>query len=64
MKTWIPEEAMTDALQKHPDCTYADWTLGLNMNLQVTIVVRLWRNKECYLNGDPPRIEAEGYLKS
>jgi len=57
-----PQEAMADALQKHPDCSYADWQNGLNMLLQPTIVVELWRNEETWANNDPPRHVVEGYL--
>lgn len=55
------EEAMADALAKHPDCTYADWDNGMNGLFQMTIVVKLWRNAECRLAGDPPEHVVEGY---
>jgi len=64
MKKWTPEAAMQDALSKHPECTYVDWAPGLNICLQVTIVVQLWRNKECYLADDPPRHTIEGYIRA
>jgi len=56
------DEAIKDALQKHPDCCYTTWDNGLNVFLQLTIVVKLWRNEECYLANDPPRYICEGYL--
>jgi len=52
---------LDDALRLHPDCAYADWANGLNMRLQRTIVVNLWRNEECHRAGDPPRYVEEGY---
>jgi hypothetical protein len=52
--------AMLDALQQHPDCTYADWTNGVDLLFNLTYVVRLWRNEECYLAGDPPKYEVNG----
>ena len=58
-----PEEAMTDAMRKHPDCKYADWENGMNAMFQMTIVVNLWRNEECFIAGDPPRHTIEGYSK-
>lgn len=54
-------DAINDALARHPDCSYADWTNGLTAFFQRTIVVNLWRNEECYLAGDPPRYTEEGY---
>lgn len=56
-----PEEAMNDALQKHPDCKYAEWENGIDFAFRHTIVVNLWRNEECFLAGDPPRHTVEGY---
>lgn len=58
-----PEGAMIDALQRHPDCKYADWTNGLDAFMRLTIVVKLWRTEECYLAGDPPRYTVEGYRR-
>lgn len=55
------QDAIDDALAKHPDCTYGDWANGMNGWLQVTVVVKLWRNEECYLAGDPPKYTVEGY---
>ncbi len=59
---WTYETAMADALAKHPDCTHADWTPGLDGWYRSTIVVKLWRNEECWIAGDPPRHTVEGYL--
>ncbi len=54
-RAWTPKDAMEDALAKHRDCTYADWANGLDCLFNSTIVVRLWRNEECFLNDDPPK---------
>jgi hypothetical protein len=56
------DDAELDALQRHPDCKYATSTNGLNCALQLTIVVKLWRNLECAAAGDPPKYTVEGYL--
>jgi hypothetical protein len=61
-KLFTPEEAMVDALSKHPDCNHATWVNGLTFLLELTIVVHLWRNEECYLADDPPKYTIEGYL--
>lgn len=55
------EAQKADALSKHPECSYADWDNGINAIFQRTIVVKLWRNEECFLAGDPPRHVVEGY---
>jgi hypothetical protein len=57
---WSMDEAKLDALQQHPDCKYADVVNGMDMLFNTTWVVRLWRNEECYLAGDPPRHEVSG----
>ena len=62
-RAWTPEEAMTDALSKHPDCTYADWTPELDMLLNDVICVKLWRNEECWMNDDPPRYTIGSYYR-
>jgi hypothetical protein len=54
-------DAIRRALSMHPDCSYADWANGMDYLLTVTIVVKLWRNEECYLAGDPPKYVEEGY---
>ena len=59
-----PEDAMADALSRHPDCTYAKWYDGLTYVFIRTIVVKLWRNEECFRAGDPPRHVVEGYNPS
>jgi hypothetical protein len=56
------ETAKEDALSKHLDCSYAEVYNGLNWALYTTWVVKLWRNEECYLAGDPPKYIVEGYL--
>lgn len=61
MSAVAAEAAMADALAQHPECSYADWQNGMAFPFQLTIVVRLWRNEECYLAGDPPRHVCEGY---
>lgn len=58
-----PQQAMNDALDKYPDCKYANWDNGMNAYFQITIVVKLWRNEECYLANDPPRHVVEGYCR-
>ena len=61
---WTPEEAIKDALKRHPDCKYADWQNGLQaFTFDPTIVVQLWRNEECFNAGDPPKYTVEGYLR-
>lgn len=57
------QEAMQDALKKHPDCSYADWDNGMTAFFELTIVVKLWRNEECYLANDPPKYTVEGYSR-
>jgi len=61
MTDFTPDEAMADALAKHPECSYADWDNGLSIGLGLTIVVSLWRNVDCWMNEDPPRNVVEGY---
>ena len=61
MKQWTPDEAKLDALQRHVDCTFADWTPGLDVFFNNTIVVYLWRNQECWTMNDPPKYTCEGY---
>ena len=58
-----PEAAKIDALQRHPDCKYADWQNGLDPLFNATIVVELWRNEETWAAGDPPRHTVEGYYR-
>ena len=61
---WTPDEAMMDAARKHPECKHAEWDNGVRMagiGFRMTIVVKLWRTEECYLEGDPPRHVCEGY---
>jgi hypothetical protein len=55
------DEAVADALSKHPDCSYAEWAYGLTGWFQRTICVNLWRNAECHGAGDPPKYVEEGY---
>ena len=57
------EEIKIDALQKHPDCKYAEVVPGMNAIFQITRVVLLWRNEECWAAGDPPRYEEQGYSR-
>ena len=58
------KQAINKALEKHPDCKYADWQNGLEAcTFAPTIVVQLWRNQECYNAGDPPKY-TESYLRS
>ena len=62
-KLWTPDQAKADALQRHPDCTYAEYENGLNGWMQLTLVVELWRNEACWAAGDPPRHTVEGYCQ-
>ncbi len=57
------EQAKQDALQKYPECAFADVHNGMNAFFQLTWVVHLWRNKECFLAGDPPQHVVEGYFQ-
>lgn len=57
------QEAIANALQLHPDCTYARADLGLSVWLEPTWQVNLWRNEECYLAGDPVRHVESGYIR-
>lgn len=61
MLIMTPQEAMKDALAKHPDCKYADWDIGLDGRLNLTIVVSLWRSEECWVNNDPPKYVIQDY---
>ena len=56
-----PDEAMATALAANPELTYADWDNGLDYAFRLTIVVKLWRNEECWAAGDPPRKTVEGF---
>lgn len=60
---WTAEDAIQDALSRYPDCTYAEWDNGLNGWFQLTYVVKLWRNEDCWAAGDPPRHVVEGYTR-
>ena len=55
------EEIKIDALQRHPDCKYAEIVNGMNFMLGITRVANCYRNKECWAAGDPPRAIEEGY---
>ena len=56
-------EIIAHAIGQHPDCTYGTVRNGLTWNLQLTRVVELWRNEECYLNNDPPKHVVDSYPK-
>jgi hypothetical protein len=58
---WTQEEAKLDALQRHPDCKHAEVKNGLAFPMTLTWVVELWRNDECWYNGDPPRYVEQSY---
>lgn len=62
MKLWTFEAAEADALARHSDCEYALSTTGMRADFVLTVVVKLWRNLDCYLNDDPPKYEVEGYV--
>ena len=55
-------EIIIDAIRKNPDCSFGIVKDGINAFLQLTRVVLLWRNEECYIAGDPPRHTIQGYL--
>lgn len=55
------QEIIIDALQKHPDCKYADIQNGMDFLFNITRVANLYRNEECYLAGDNPRHVVGGY---
>ncbi len=54
-------DLVTYCLGGNPDCTYGEVRNGLTAFFRVTRVVVLWRNEECYLEGDPPRRTVEGF---
>lgn len=47
-------------LKNNPEYAYAEILPGLSWDLRRTLVVRLWRNKECFDAGDPCRAEVSG----
>ena len=49
------EQARFAALQKHPDCEYAEVSDGSKLLLGPVLVVKLWRDKRSYMAGDQPR---------
>ena len=55
MKPGDYQIAIAKALATHPDCSFADWDNGLDLFFNRVYVVKLWRNEECYLAGDPPK---------
>lgn len=55
------DDIVRDAIGRYPECGYGSVALGLNWMFQLTRVVNLWRNLECYLAGDPPKQVVEGY---
>ena len=56
------EKAKQRALQRHPDCDYAEIANGLDFLFRPTWCVNLWRNEECWAAGDPPRYAEQGFL--
>ena len=54
-------EIIADAKTQYPECSFGQVANGLTAAFQRTRVVVLWRNEECYLAGDKPRYEVEGY---
>ena len=54
------DELVEFAKTKHPECEFGIVVPGLSMFLQVSRVVQLWRNVECYLAEDPVRATVEG----
>lgn len=57
------DEIIEDAMKRHPECKYGRVYNGMNCMFQLTRVVKLWRNEDCYLNDDPCRHEVEGYRR-
>lgn len=55
------EEIIDDAIGMHPECAFGRVENGLTAFFQMTRVVLLWRNEDCYLAGDPPRHTVQGY---
>jgi len=60
-KDWTQAEAKLNALQLHPDCSYAEVRNGMAFPFVLTWVIELWRNEECYLSGDPPKYTEQSY---
>jgi hypothetical protein len=60
-KVWTQEDAILDALQRHPDCKHAEVRNGMNAFFGLTWVVELWRNDECWYSNDPPKYTEQGY---
>jgi len=58
---WTDDEIVAHAIGLHPDCSHGVVRNGCTIFLQLTRVVELWRNRECYEAGDPPRHVVEGY---
>ena len=61
---YTEQEAIADALQRRPDCQYAEAITGMSAAFRLTHVVLLWRTRECAEAGDPPRYELQGYLQA
>lgn len=61
-RTWTSEQAIQNALQNHPECGHAEVQNGMTPFFQFTHVIKLWRNIDCCIEGDPPRHIEEGYL--
>lgn len=57
------DEIIEDAMKRHPECKYGRVYNGMNWAFQMTRVVKLWRNEDCYLNDDPCKFEVEGYRR-
>lgn len=60
-RIWTREEAEADALARHPECTFARVEYGLSAWLEITWVVNIWRNEECWLAQDPMKFVEQGY---
>ncbi len=65
--SWEDAEMMSDdeliavAIESNPGLEYGRVENGLTFVLQVTRVIKLWRNEECYLAGDSPRGVLNGF---
>lgn len=54
-------EIVADAIGRYPDCSHGEVYNRMDGFFRLTRVVKLWRNHECYVAGDPPRHTVEGY---
>ena len=55
------DELIEFAKTKNPECEFGIVVSGLSMFLQLSRVVQLWRNVDCYLAEDPVRVSVAGF---